>query len=164
MNKKYLDRYYDTILFGEERGCSITLPMAVLYRALFGQSGQFLKESCDLSHAEMDVLTALWITDAPMSPTELYEATVLSSGGMTKVLVKLQDKKLIRRLPSREDKRSMLVQLNELGVQTAQKCIQSLAQQDQTLFGVLSQEEKDFLKKIMKKLAYASLTQNDERV
>ena len=163
MKKKYLDRYYDTILFGEESGCSITLPMAVLYRALFGQSGQFLKETCDLSHAEMDVLTALWITDTPMSPTELYEATVLSSGGMTKVLSKLQEKKLINRLPSREDKRSMLVQLNGSGAQTAQRCIQSLAQQDQDLFAVLSHEEKDFLKHIMKKLAYASLMQTDEQ-
>ena len=66
-----------------------------------------IKTQYDLLHSHIDVLASLYFDDKPLSPTDLYDATIFSSGGMTKVLKKLEERELIKREASASDKRSM---------------------------------------------------------
>ena len=54
---------------------------------IYNESESFYKTSYDLLHSDIDVLAALYFSNEnhSLSPTELYDATIFSSGGMTKV-------------------------------------------------------------------------------
>jgi len=135
--------------------CGLTLPWTIIYKHFSNESAKILLAKCDLTHSEMDVLMTLLVNNKVLSPTDLYEATVFSSGGMTKVLKKLQDKRLITRIQSKEDKRSMLVCLEPSGENLAQECMQLLMERNNEFFDILDFEEKEFLQKIFKKLLYS---------
>jgi len=71
----------------------------------------------NLDAGEFYVLAALRRAGAPyaLRPTELYKSLMVSSGGMTDVLRRLDQRGLVRRRPSDEDRRSMLVELTPGG-------------------------------------------------
>ena len=94
-----------------------------------------------------------------MTPTSLYEATIFSSGGMTKILKKLEDKKLISRISSKEDKRSKLVKIEPKGERLVEDCFVDIIKSDHKIFSVLDKKEQESLKQIFKKLIY-SLAEN----
>lgn len=110
MEKIYLDNFYNNIN-EDNRIMALGVPLALIYKYLFNENNQSLQEKYDLTLSEGDVLFSLYFNGKVLSPTNLYKATVLTSGGMTKILKKLQDKKLISRIPAKEDKRSMLVKI-----------------------------------------------------
>lgn len=114
---------------------------------MFNETEHYLKENYDLSHSEIDVLAALYFNGKTLSPTDLYSATVFSSGGMTKVLKKLEQRGLISRIPSHEDKRSMLVSLEEEGEKLALKCMDEMVESRKYFFDALTSEETKILKK-----------------
>src|SRR5437868_4076950 len=70
-----------------------------------------------LTGGEFDVLAALRRSGAPyrLTPTELSRALLVSSGGMTKRLKRLESTGLVRRVPSAEDGRSSSVALTAKG-------------------------------------------------
>ena len=47
-------------------------------------------------HSHIDVLASLHFNGNALSPTELYDAMLFSSGGMTKVLKKLEEKGILK--------------------------------------------------------------------
>jgi DNA-binding MarR family transcriptional regulator len=100
-------------------------------------------------------MIALFFNGKVMTPTALYEATLFSSGGMTKVLKKLEKRGFISRIPSSEDKRSMLVKLTSQGESTVEKSLHLLIQRDNEVFEVLDKQEREVLSKILKKLVYS---------
>jgi DNA-binding MarR family transcriptional regulator len=72
-----------------------------------------------LSHqGDLDVLTDLYRADADrgLTPTELAEALLLTAGGMTVRLHRLQDAGLISRSPNPHDGRGILVRLTQAGI------------------------------------------------
>lgn len=77
--------------------------------ALFGRHG--------LERGEYDVLATLQRGGPPyrMSPTTLYTSLMVSSGGLTHRLKRLESRGLIRRVPSQHDGRSMMVELTDKG-------------------------------------------------
>lgn len=81
------------------------------------QQTQQVLQANDLSLAEFDTLASLRRSAAPcvLSPTELQRSTLLSSGGQTKLLHKLEEKGWIARSCCGNDKRSKLVQLTDAG-------------------------------------------------
>ena len=66
---------------------------------------------------EFDVLaTLLRIADnGRMKPSEIYKNLIVSSGGITKVLKKLEQLQLITRIPDPDDKRSHWVEITPKG-------------------------------------------------
>ena len=70
-----------------------------------------------LQRGEFDVLATLRRSGAPfaLTPTDLYQATMLSSGGMTARLDKLEKAGLIARRPNPDDRRGTIVVLTEPG-------------------------------------------------
>ena len=70
-----------------------------------------------LERGEFDVLATLKRSgpDHRLTPTELYGALMITSGGLTHRLKRLEAAGLVRRVPSAEDRRSLLVELTEEG-------------------------------------------------
>jgi DNA-binding MarR family transcriptional regulator len=154
MEKIYLDNFYNNIN-EDNRIMALGVPLALIYKYLFNENNQSLQEKYDLTLSEGDVLFSLYFNGKVLSPTNLYKATVLTSGGMTKILKKLQDKKLISRIPAKEDKRSMLVKMDSKGEQLIETSLKDIIEVDNKIFSVLNNEEKRILETIFKKLVYS---------
>lgn len=87
MKKKYLENFYNnTLTYKQYEVFATALPITLLHKNMFNQTEQFLKEKYDLLHSHVDVLATLYFNGNALTPTELYDAIVFSSGGMTKVL------------------------------------------------------------------------------
>lgn len=158
MNKKYIDEFYNTTAKKTEfEVFSLTLPIALIQKNMFSQTENFLKTKYDLLHSHIDVLASLYFNGKALSPTELYDAMLFSSGGMTKVLNKLEEKNLIKREPSLNDKRSILICLTKEGENLVQEAILQIAKSKEELFEVLDKKEKEDLKNILSKLIYSKL-------
>lgn len=71
----------------------------------------------DLSPVEFTVLSSLRKLAPPheMRPSELYNAILVTSGGMTKILKSLDARKLVERLPDPNDGRGIRVRLSATG-------------------------------------------------
>lgn len=158
MNKKYIDEFYNTTAKKPEfEVFSLTLPIALIQKNMFSQTENFLKTKYDLLHSHIDVLASLYFNGKALSPTELYDAMLFSSGGMTKVLNKLEEKNLIKREPSLNDKRSILICLTKEGENLVQEAILQIAKSKEEMFGVLNEKEKEDLKNILSKVLYSKL-------
>ncbi|MBN8413026.1 MarR family winged helix-turn-helix transcriptional regulator [Halomonas litopenaei] len=70
-----------------------------------------------LKEGEFDLLATLYRRDAPdgLTPNELCEAVVLTSGAMTHRLDRLVERGLVERVAHPSDRRSVLVRLSEAG-------------------------------------------------
>jgi DNA-binding MarR family transcriptional regulator len=97
-------------------------------------------------------LALLYTHDKVLSPTQLYDMTVFSSGGMTKVLKRLQDRNLICRKEDPSDKRCMLVCLTQSGEKLIVKSLKDISIECSKYFEVLSQEEKQTFSTLLKKI------------
>lgn len=111
----------------------------------------------DLQRAEFSVLSTLRRSSAPycLSPTALYQAMIFSSGGLTKVLHRLNQAGLIDRVDNPEDKRSKLVQLTGKGKQLIEQVMPLLHQKERNILSVLSTDElqqfDSFMQRILDK-------------
>ena len=74
---------------------------------------------------------------------------------MTKVLKKLEEKKLIKRVPSDNDKRSKLVKIEPKGEKLLQESLKEIIKTNNKIFSVLDEKEKKELREIFKKLVYS---------
>lgn len=79
---------------------------------------------------------------------------VFSSGGMTKVLKKLEAKEYIIRIDNINDKRSKLVQLSKKGNILLSKALKEVVELEKKFFSPLDNEEqrifKDLIYKVLK--------------
>jgi DNA-binding MarR family transcriptional regulator len=93
----------------------------------------------------LDVLSALRRIGSPhqMSATELARWVLLSSGGMTNRLDRMEEAGLVRRRPDPSDRRSVLVELTPQGREVIDGAIDAhLALYKQLLDGTLSKAEQ----------------------
>lgn len=158
MDKKYIDKFYKTTLKSKEfEVFAFTLPITLLHKNMYNESEQFFKEKYDLLHSHISVLASLYFNENALSPTELYDATLFSSGGMTKVLNKLEKRHLIEKIPSPKDKRSMLINLTKDGEVLIKECMLSVAQAKEKLFSILTQKEREDFKNILSKIIYSMM-------
>lgn len=160
MNKKYIDDFYQRVSQNRSHEVfTLSLPMLLITKNLHNISESFFKSKYDLIHSEIDVLAALYFNDInhSLTPTELYDATIFSSGGMTKILKKLEDRELIRRNISKEDRRKTFVSLTKNGIFLIEDCIKETSIRLTESFCILSQKEQMDLKKILSKLLYSMI-------
>jgi len=87
-----------------------------------------------------------------LSPTDLYSSLNLTSGGLTKILHRLTNKGLVKRMENPEDKRSSLVQLTQSGEDILTQVMEELSDEDHRLFAVLSNTERETLKSVCVKM------------
>ncbi len=89
-----------------------------------------------LTTTEFEVLAALRSHQAPhrYMPSELYDALLISSGGLTKVLKSLEARGLIWRPESDTDKRSRPVQLSSQGLELTEEVMRMIQEIDTALW------------------------------
>ena len=83
---------------------------------------------------------------------------IFSSGGMTKILNKLELKKLIKRVDSQQDKRSRFVEITPKGAQVAKAAFKEAVAFHLKIFDILDEDEKIFLEKILKRMFLAIMS------
>ena len=108
----------------------------------------------DLIPGEFGVLIELRLSGPPfrLTPTQLYNRLLVTSGGMTGRLDKLEKRDLIRRLPDRTDRRSILVELTDCGREFIDRVYVNHMAIEQRSVGGLDQTEKVQLTALLKKV------------
>lgn len=107
-----------------------------------------------LQRGEFDVLATLRRAGAPftLTPTELYEATMMTSGGMTARLDRLEKRGLIARRPNPGDRRGTLVSLTEDGRALVEAALRPHAANETRLLAALDPGEQAQLNQLLRKL------------
>jgi DNA-binding MarR family transcriptional regulator len=115
----------------------------------------FAKHGVDTG--EFDVLTTLMRSGPPyaLRPTELYRSLMISSGGLTDRLNRLQKAGLITRPPSPEDRRSLLVQLTPEGRDKVEAAFREDMAVEARLLAPLDPADRRTLADLLRKLALA---------
>ena len=115
-----------------------------------------------LDGGEFYVLAALRRAGPPyaMRPTELFRALMVSSGGLTDRLRRLEQRKLIRRRPSDEDRRSLLVELTAKGSRLVEVAFREDMEVENAIVAGLSANQREQLARLLEKLA--SLIEQDQ--
>lgn len=108
----------------------------------------------ELQPGWFDLLAALRRAGAPyaLNPTELMRATLLSSGGMTKRLDRLEEAGLIERRPDPHDRRGTLVRLTRRGRTTIDRALATHIANEEVLLADLSAAERAELDRLLRRL------------
>ncbi len=107
-----------------------------------------------LQAGEFDVLAALRRSGAPyeLTPTQLYDVTMMSSGGMTARLDRLEKAGYIERRPNPADRRGTLVALTEEGRTLIERALPAHAENETRVLSALAPDESAELGRLMRKL------------
>src|SRR5919204_5876359 len=117
-----------------------------------------VSRSFGLKPGWLDVLSALRRIGAPhrMSATELARWVLLSSGGMTNRLDRMEEAGLVRRRPDPSDRRGVLVELTPRGRQVIDDAIDAhLALYEELVGGALTRAEQRTFVELMRKQTLA---------
>lgn len=107
-----------------------------------------------LQTSDFGLLTALRRTPAPhlLMPTQIMDYMLISSGGLTKALYRLEQKALISRSPSSEDGRIKRVQLTEKGKMVIEEIVVKVQEIHRLMNANFSEQEKNQLDILLRKL------------
>ena len=108
----------------------------------------------DVSPGEFGVLFNLRLAGPPykMTPTQLHNRLLITSGGMTGRIDKLQSCGLVRRSPDPEDRRSILVELTESGLEHFEGVARTHLRIMEHLTAGLTLDERDCLAGLLRSL------------
>lgn len=161
MNEVKMDRAELAVTqWARERPDLDLLPMAVLGRLgiaartvaknhlepLFARFG--------LGRGEFDVLATLRRAGEPfaLTPTRLYEATMVTSGTMTSRLDRLERRGWIRREPDPNDRRGTRVVLTDTGRRLVDEAVTAHVENERQVLAVLTRAEQEQLNALLAKL------------
>jgi DNA-binding MarR family transcriptional regulator len=104
-----------------------------------------------------DLLAALRRAGPPfeLNPTGLMRTTLLSSGGMTKRLDRLEEAGLVARRPDPGDRRGTLVRLTRRGKATIDRALAAHVAREDRLLEPLTRSERRTLDDLLRKLLSA---------
>jgi DNA-binding MarR family transcriptional regulator len=107
---------------------------------------------------EYETLHALMIRDTPglASPRELALTLDVSPAGITGRLDTLEKAGLVKRTPSRTDRRSVTIEATARGVEVWRRAMDLRGEAERELFGVLPAKELATLNRLLRKLAVAA--------
>lgn len=105
-----------------------------------------------LSHGEYKVLLRLAVapTERRLSAGDLTRSLMLSSGGMTNRLDRLEGAGLLRRLPDPNDRRGVLVELTDEGSALIDRAVTDEASKEIDLFEALDPAERASLNALLR--------------
>jgi len=114
-------------------------------------------EPWELLPADLDVLGALRTQPGPwrLTPTELYRSLLLSSGGLTKILHRLEAAGLIERTANPEDRRSRMVALTAAGAALLARVMDVVVEHERQFLEPLGEAERQQLNRLLAKLVGA---------
>jgi DNA-binding MarR family transcriptional regulator len=119
-----------------------------------------------LNGGEFDVLASLRRAGRPfrLTPTQLSNSLMVTSGGMTKRLAGLEERGLIRREPDTNDRRSTAVSLTREGKRLVDEILPAHVANEQRLLGELSSKERAELARLLERLAVSLGDEADARL
>ena len=114
--------------------------------AVFGRFG--------LGRGEVGALSALRISGPPhrLSPTRLAKGLMLSSAGVTSRIDRLERRGFVRRLADPNDRRGVLIELTDEGIEVVDAAVAAITVSDQQLLERLDPGEIAQLEAILRKL------------
>jgi len=120
--------------------------LAKRQESVFGRLG--------LNRGEVGALSALRVAGQPhrLSPTRLARGLMLSSAGVTSRIDRLERRGLVRRLPDPDDRRGVIVELTDEGLEVVDAAVAALAINDRQLLERLDAKEITELEAILRKL------------
>ena len=116
------------------------------YSATFGPLG--------LNDGDYGVLAPLRRAGAAnqLTPTELAKHRMMTSGGMTAALDRLERKGLVTRVPNPDDRRGSLVRLTDAGRDIVDEAMTQHVLTEQRLVSGLDEQEQEQLRLLLRKL------------
>lgn len=90
--------------------------------------------------------------DKPQSPTSLYTNIGFTSGGLTKILHRLETSGYVSRISNPDDKRSTLVKITTEGEQLIDDIYTGVVERDQKYLSALSNKERETMTSLCEKL------------
>src|SRR3954447_13596332 len=114
--------------------------------AVFGRFG--------LGRGEVGALSALRIAGAPhrLSPTQMGRGLMLSSAGVTSRIDRLEGRGLVRRLPDPNDRRGVIIELTDEGLQVVDEAAAANTVSERPLLARLAPDELVALERLLRKL------------
>ena len=134
------------------------LPMAILGR--LAKLGKYIDndilhchDQYDLRQGEFDVLATLRRSGKPYSltPSELYQSMMLTSGAMTSRLDRLETKGFIRREHSKSDRRSVQVILTAEGKNKVDAVLPAHINTQHDLLKGVNQQDREKLAELLRR-------------
>lgn len=107
-----------------------------------------------INPGEYAVLCTLRVSGEPyqLTPKQILKRVLLSSGGMSNLLERLEQKHWLNRLPDPNDRRGVLVRLTEKGLKLVEQAMTCHAQIEQQFTASLTAPEQATLAQLLKKL------------
>lgn len=102
-----------------------------------------------------NVLNSLAIIDgaeASLTPSQIGERTLTSSGTMTGTLDALEYSGWVRRIPNPDDRRSVLIEITDEGRAVADRLLPGIRALEQSLLSELTSTERTTLVKLLEKV------------
>lgn len=146
--------------WARERPDLPALPMA-LFGRLLEAAERLMRDHMNplfaeagLQPGEFDVIATLKRSGPPylLSPTQLYEATMITSGGMTNRLDRLERAGFVERRSDPNDRRGKLIALTAAGKRVIDETITRHVANEVRLLSTLSPAEQEKLNALLKKL------------
>lgn len=134
-------------------------PMSVVSR--ISRFERFARKSMEAVFAQhgltpegFDVLATLYRSGRPhqLTPTQLFQMLMVSSGTMTNRLDRLEAAGFIARLPDPADRRGTLIQLTEAGIQVVAAALDDHLENERRLLAALSGAELATLGALLRRL------------
>jgi DNA-binding MarR family transcriptional regulator len=156
-----VDDKVDQILrqWAHERPDLDTSPMGVLGRIMRASRHVDRELATVYKHEGLDfglfdVLATLRRSGAPyrLSPTALNEWCMVTSGGMTARLDRLEEAGLIVRRPDPDDRRALLVELSPTGFAVIDKLLAAHLASEERLLASLSPEDREQLATLLRQV------------
>ena len=136
-----------------------TMPMSVLGRTyrlsnLVRPSIEATFARYELDRGEFDVLSTLLRSGSPyrLTPTQLYRLLMISSGGLTHRLGRLERAGLVHRTPDETDGRSLSASLTESGRQLIEAAFRADMANEAQFLAALDAQELETLAVLLRKL------------
>jgi len=120
--------------------------LAKRQESVFGRFG--------LNRGEVGTLSALRIAGPPhrLSPTRLGKGLMLSSAGVTSRIDRLERRGLVRRLADPDDRRGVIVELTDQGIDVVDAAVAAVSISDQQLMERFDAQEIAQLEAALRKL------------
>jgi len=155
MNKDAIDELQDD--WSKQRPDLDPEPMGVVLRiqalakVLGDQTAARLQEF-DLQWWQYDVLSTLRRQGDPfvMAATELADASMLTSGAMTNRIDRLEEGGLVRRLQDNEDRRKVLIQLTQKGLELIENATEVRFEAAMDALDGLTSQQRESLSKLLR--------------
>ena len=136
-----------------------TSAMAVTLRVV--RAFHFVASVLEQAHAKFEldrgrfgVLLELRLAGSPyrLTPTQLYNRLLVTSGSITGRVDRLEERGLVRRVRDTDDRRSVLVELTESGLRVIDEAMDVQQRMEEHLLSTFDGEERTQLAAMLRKL------------